>query len=764
MRTLITQHQKLTRHIIANRDMYPHLQSYKRIITIGQHARELMIRSDTPHLILNQTEQLAIWLQATDNINTAEHIQTIYDQCRQYGLDVTDWKDAPEQELQKYHAYISQYTDIHNENKTVDGFMLNHTMQHMDIPATLYKTQVIRPYQSYIDKITKLNPITISPHCIQLLVNETQNPQAILETAEELYKSHQSIILTSSNDTLLNNLTQALPSNSSHISSHCSTSLDQTTWYQLWHTLLSIPKRFVPTNTLLNLAQQPYTQKILAREQRHILSSALAHWPAEIVDTDLSYPILDPLLAFIKKQQTLRSQKHMSNADWIEVFHKTTQIWKLSTPSSNNPYHCESMKKWSYFLMVIRQFNRKMQWSDWLKVSHIIAKRIAIEPSADETCPIQIVPLANCSGIASKSIILLDFHDHQWPKKSSIPGWPSTTSNKLNELKTIYGKQLLNDIVSQIPHVYCLSFQDNHHKKCAAFSSDITKQLVLPPPKHGVASPLNLYESLPWKEPTLKSAVQLLSHYAHCPTRGYIFHRLQIKRPQIPNLGTDARARGIIIHEWLSQRSSITNFSSWFQGIIQRFIKEGYYIPKNLWHHEMSRCQKMIHSYLELEQQWPSLAKMTEMEKSYEYAIDGVHCKLRVDGVLNFGSHAILIDYKTSAHSISDCLPHRLTAPQLPLYSLAFMGKQVIGASYLIIQEHTSFFSGLTWSRETPYPLKHYSNNILKEWQDELLILMQKIKSGNSAPQPINEALCNECAVRSICRHTLHQDQSYATH
>ena len=280
-------------------------------------------------------------------------------------------------------------------------------------------------------------------------------------------------------------------------------------------------------------------------------------------------------------------------------------------------------------------------------------------------------------------------------------------------------------------------------------------------PKHHKYVAYNRYKSTPYTPSKLPSALTHMNYYAMCYTKGFIFHRLGAMRQHNHLYGTDARLRGIIVHECLALNLNKTASHAFITEQRNKANKFGYTIPLNMMAFETNRLLDILNHHDTLVAEQPSLGHIHSTEVAVHGTIQNLDLSARIDAICVSKDSSAIIDYKTYTHTIAGCLTGRLLSPQLPVYALLYNKRRVGGVGYINLEPHKASVSGLKWDHSLDAPFKPIDNQQLSLWEEQIKDLLQNIRSGSSSPNPMNAAQCKSCEVQFICRHQTLDTHNY---
>lgn len=198
---------------------------------------------------------------------------------------------------------------------------------------------------------------------------------------------------------------------------------------------------------------------------------------------------------------------------------------------------------------------------------------------------------------------------------------------------------------------------------------------------------------LPLKEQEpIKGGAATLSDQSASPLAAYMKHRLNAHIEPMPEAFADAAWRGQLLHRALQAlyqpalESRRMPDATAMSAAVPAAIEAGMQAMRAFnrlspvqYRAEQQRLQRLLQAWLEFDLQRPAF-RVVALEQKLETELLGHPIRLRVDRVDAVG-HAVgtpgllIIDYKSSAQSLSAWARDRLGEPQLPLYATVWQGE-----------------------------------------------------------------------------------------
>ncbi len=158
--------------------------------------------------------------------------------------------------------------------------------------------------------------------------------------------------------------------------------------------------------------------------------------------------------------------------------------------------------------------------------------------------------------------------------------------------------------------------------------------------------------------------------------------------------------------------------------------------PDTLKKLEAERQANIIRQWLEVEKTRSDFT-VEATEQSVEVSLSGLTFKLQLDRLDCQDQQRLIIDYKASSQqSISQWLPERIAAPQLPLYALHF-SETINAITYAIVNGAKQQFVGMGELSTPVTGIKHREKvtdltwpELIQAWQVDLTSLAEEFKHG----------------------------------
>lgn len=381
--------------------------------------------------------------------------------------------------------------------------------------------------------------------------------------------------------------------------------------------------------------------------------------------------------------------------------------------------------QWIQIFTPSRTIQEKRSYHSWWELLSLISELISVsEPHA---LPIQISSSSRALYAPSDIIYIpttLLYSD------LSMPSLPAEASLKLIEEHNKAGSQVLHRYKSFLSQAQNLSQ-----------TTAVTHHQWAPRSTH----PLQVH-------PQVKiSWIRTLQSYTKCPRLGWIEQHLLPKHaPVASSFDLSPSLRGILIHEWMSSHQSCaTSFiHAWLQN---RGLPK---VPNEIkaWSYKLEKIREHWNSLLQ-EHAW--MRSSMTWEKSCSLQRQGFEGNLRIDLILKRPEGLVIIDFKTTATTLSPAFKHAGLMPQLPLYWMS-QHEPVVALAYAHLSPDAIKFTGISCVDTGLFPITHNEQewaSLGELWEDDINQTLHTVKSGNTDPTPFTpHHSCDQCPVEMLCQ------------
>ncbi|MFZ5467367.1 MAG: PD-(D/E)XK nuclease family protein [Pseudomonadota bacterium] len=263
---------------------------------------------------------------------------------------------------------------------------------------------------------------------------------------------------------------------------------------------------------------------------------------------------------------------------------------------------------------------------------------------------------------------------------------------------------------------------------------------------------------------------RMLELQSACPFRAFAELRLAARPLEEPDLGPDARVRGVLLHALLErvwgelrdQAGLLALDDETLDARVREHAREAVAEEarrrRNLWPErlqrlEVERLTGLALAWLVIERARPPfVVEAREQARTVGIAGLQLHVKLdRVDRLADGG--LMIIDYKTGRASIGDWAGERPAAPQLPLYAVTMDGPTPIRAiAFAQLRAGETRLMGQGDGVEGLKPAEPDWAAQLAGWQDVLTKLAEDFRAGQTAVNPRAPKVCTTCLLGMVCR------------
>lgn len=243
--------------------------------------------------------------------------------------------------------------------------------------------------------------------------------------------------------------------------------------------------------------------------------------------------------------------------------------------------------------------------------------------------------------------------------------------------------------------------------------------------------------------------VSTIKNYTLCPRYGWIHTHLIQDLPSEPSFDLTPSLKGILLHDWMqSNRKNATDFiHSWLK---RRGLPVNTLEVTILIH----LLEKISSLWQELLQQHPWMQD-AEHEKKCILELGGYQGELRLDLILRHPKGLVIIDFKSTALSLSPLYKHAGLAPQLPLYWMT-QPETVIALGYAQLTPDAIVFTGIAKEEIGLFPKTHNHESWheqYEQWKLDILQTLKHIDQNNSDQTPFQpHQTCDDCRVRTLCK------------
>lgn len=409
------------------------------------------------------------------------------------------------------------------------------------------------------------------------------------------------------------------------------------------------------------------------------------------------------------------------------------------------------------------------------------------QPEAAQEARVQVLGPLEAVGLAFDAIWLLGMHHEQWPPEARpnpfLPmrlqarhGLPhASPERELDYLKRISARLLMlaPEVIVSHPR------QDEGRELEPSPLFDHLPEMDGWPELSNLPLPERWGESAPLEylvdhqAPTLAQGeeapggARLLELQSACPFRAFAELRLRAQPLEEPDLGPDARVRGVLLHAllervWgeLKDQAKLraldeASLAARVRDHAHAVVAEEARRRRNLWPErlqclEIERLTALALEWLAHERERaPFTVEEREQARTIEIADLRLKVKLdRVDRLADGGR--MIIDYKTGPASPTDWAGERPVAPQLPFYAVS--EKDVRAIAFAQVRAGEVRLKGQGDGVEGLKPAEPDWMAQLAAWRKVLTQLAEDFRAGQAMVDPRAPNVCTTCSLGMLCR------------
>jgi len=409
------------------------------------------------------------------------------------------------------------------------------------------------------------------------------------------------------------------------------------------------------------------------------------------------------------------------------------------------------------------------------------------QPEAEADAPVQVLGPLEAVGLRFDAVWLLGMHHEQWPPDARPnPFLPMRLQARLGlphaspKRELDYLRRISTRLLELAPEVIVSHPEQDDGRELAP--SPLFEHLPeveglpelsgLPMPEKwgdGVeldtiadtqAPPLAPGEVAP-------GGARMLELQSACPFRAFAELRLAARPLEQPELGPDARTRGVLLHAllervWGELRDQAgllalddEALATQVRDQAREVVAEEARRRRNLWPErlqrlEVERLTALTLDWLAIERKrLPFEVEAREQARTVELAGLTLNVKLdRVDRLAD--GRRMIIDYKTGRATSGDWAGERPAAPQLPLYAVTM--EETCAIAFAQLRAGETRLIGLGDGIDGLQPAAPDWAAQLAGWRDVLTRLAEDFRAGRAAVDPRAPSVCTTCPLGMICR------------
>jgi probable DNA repair protein len=416
-----------------------------------------------------------------------------------------------------------------------------------------------------------------------------------------------------------------------------------------------------------------------------------------------------------------------------------------------------------------------------------LAVETLFQPEAAQDARVQVLGPLEAVGLAFDAVWLLGMHHEQWPPDARpnpfLPmrlqarlGLPhASPKRELDYLRRISARLLMlaPEVIVSHPQ------QDGGRELEPSPLFDHLPEMDGPPESSGLPLPEQWGEGValesltdPQAPPLAQGEVapggaRMLELQSACPFRAFAELRLRAQPLEEPDLGPDARVRGVLLHALLErvwgelhdQATLLALEEAALAARVQRHagevVAEEARKRRNLWPErlqrlEIERLSALALEWLALERERPPFT-VEDREAVRGIEIAGLRLKVKLDRVDRLADGGrMIIDYKTGRAALADWAGERPAAPQLPLYAVS--QENIHAMAFAQVRPGEMRLLGQGDGVEGLKPAEPDWTAQLAVWQEVLTRLAGDFRAGQAVVDPRAPNVCTTCPLGMLCR------------
>jgi probable DNA repair protein len=415
-----------------------------------------------------------------------------------------------------------------------------------------------------------------------------------------------------------------------------------------------------------------------------------------------------------------------------------------------------------------------------------LAADTLFQPEATQDARVQVLGPLEAVGLRFDAAWLLGMHHEQWPPDARpnpfLPmrlqarlGLPhASPKRELDYLRRISARLLMlaPEVIVSHPR------QEDGRELEPSPLFDHLPEMDGPPESSGLPLPEQWGEGValecltdPQAPPlaegqTAPGGARLLELQSTCPFRAFAELRLAARPLEEPDLGPDARLRGVLLHALLERvwgelkdqttlRAQEASLAERVQRHALEVVAEEARKRRNLWPErlqrlEVERLSALALEWLAIERERPSFT-VEEREQARTIEIAGLQLNVKLDRVDRLAEGGrMIIDYKTGRAALGDWAGERPAAPQLPLYAVS--EENIRAIAFALVRPGEMQLIGQGDGVEGVKPAEPDWAGQMAGWRKVLTKLAEDFRAGQAAVDPRAPKVCTTCPLGMLCR------------
>lgn len=279
-----------------------------------------------------------------------------------------------------------------------------------------------------------------------------------------------------------------------------------------------------------------------------------------------------------------------------------------------------------------------------------------------------------------------------------------------------------------------------------------------------------------WEESALSpSAVEA---FLKCPFVYYARQTLSLRTFPEVDLDQDRRDLGQAVHK-LFEKILKVDLSLWTDSEIDRLLEElrpDYFpfVDQHFWGPQKSKLTRLVKRFVEFEKEWKRqfpLIKKHDLEVKWEGEWAGLSFRGQIDRIdRSPNGQMVVIDYKTSSYGLKGVKDWIKEGHLQMLFYINALERgwapdlqgEVVAAIYYVVKnfkrdmgfevvgEWPGFYQNT--NKKNQKIAAEEKQKLLQEFEALVTTIVERMRSGEMAPQPRDENDCQNCDWRKICR------------
>ncbi len=498
------------------------------------------------------------------------------------------------------------------------------------------------------------------------------------------------------------------------------------------------------------------------------------------------YPLIASALQILETNRVTSKSTQKAEA-WVKTYLTILQAENWQGLEPENTHEIKLLERWHKLLNEFTSLDMvTTNLSSYAAIQQLstLATNTIFQPAASPKAQIQILGTLEAAGLNFTHLWVMNLNDKNWPPAPQLnPFIPAQLQRKLAmphaspehelELCQILTQRFARS-ADQVVYSYAMMQQDQMQNASPLIQHipEINlRDLELPEFELYETTPTTLEQIADTEAPAIETAMvikggsSIFQLQAACPFRAFSQCRLHAKSPDTPQLGLDAKERGILVHAMLeyawekikNHKHLIAYTSAELTKVIKASVAKSLTLisKPEFVKIEQPRLEKLLSDWLEFEKKRIPFTVIAQ-EKWQKITVGKLqNINVRIDRIdkLEDGSY-IIIDYKTGKVTATGWDGERPDAPQLPLYCISSPDSSH-GLIYAQVKNGDFKFKGLTKSPEQIPGVKAAPNwqQLVQEWRHTLEQLSTAFCNGKAEVDPKDGSkTCRTCKLQPLCR------------